>query len=146
MRIRELREAAGLSRADVVRAMNVDPAAVCRWESGKVLPRASKLPALADLFHCTIDDLYGREPPGLEGKDAEACSPLHHHHIPLRRETPCRRTSGISTRLPVRREVWPRRPPWRSSAPGRAGHRTSRTCHRLNGGDVEWQSLRQWSI
>lgn len=30
MRIRELREAAGLSRADVMRAMNVDPAAVCR--------------------------------------------------------------------------------------------------------------------
>ena len=55
-----------------MRAMNVDSAAVCRWESGKVLPRASKLPALADLFHCTIDALYGREPPGGEEKDAEA--------------------------------------------------------------------------
>ncbi len=74
MRIRELREAAGLSQADVMRAMNVDSAAVCRWESGKVCPRASKLPALADLFHCTIDALYGREPPGAEEKNADSAA------------------------------------------------------------------------
>ena len=58
--IREMREAAGLSQADVMRAMNVDSAAVCRWESGQSLPRADKLPLLADLFGCTIDALYGR--------------------------------------------------------------------------------------
>ncbi|UQA28482.1 helix-turn-helix domain-containing protein [Flavonifractor plautii] len=40
--------------------MNVDSAAVCRWESGQSLPRADKLPLLADLFGCTIDALYGR--------------------------------------------------------------------------------------
>ena len=44
MHIREMREAAGLSQADVMRAMNVDSAAVCRWESGQSLPRADKLP------------------------------------------------------------------------------------------------------
>ena len=70
MRIRELREAAGLSQADVMRAMNVDSAAVSRWESGRTLPRASKLPALADLLHCTIDALYGREPSAAEREDA----------------------------------------------------------------------------
>lgn len=68
--IREMREAAGLSQADVMRAMNVDSAAVCRWESGQSLPRADKLPLLADLFGCTIDALYGREPP--EGGDGAA--------------------------------------------------------------------------
>lgn len=60
MKIRELREAAGLTQADVVRAMGVDQAAVCRWENGQSMPRAAKLPALADLFGCTIDALFGR--------------------------------------------------------------------------------------
>ena len=63
MLIKELRIAAGLSQADVVRAMNVDSAAVCRWESGQAMPRADKLPALADLLGCTIDALYGRDRP-----------------------------------------------------------------------------------
>lgn len=63
MKIKELREAAGLTQADVMRALNVDSAAVSRWESGLALPRAAKLPILADLFGCTIDDLFGREPP-----------------------------------------------------------------------------------
>ncbi len=63
MKIRELREAAGLTQADVVRAFGVDAAAVARWESGKAMPRADKLPKLAEMFDCTIDALYGREPP-----------------------------------------------------------------------------------
>ena len=63
MKIKELRIAAGLSQADVVRAMGVDQAAVFRWENGQAMPRADKLPALADLLGCTIDALFGREPP-----------------------------------------------------------------------------------
>ena len=61
MRIKELREAAGLTQAEVVEAMGVDQAAVSRWESGQAMPRASKLPVLADLFGCSIDALFGRE-------------------------------------------------------------------------------------
>ena len=64
MKIKELREAAGLSQADVVRAMGVDQAAVFRWEQGTAMPRAAKLPQLADLFGCTIDALFGRDGPG----------------------------------------------------------------------------------
>lgn len=60
MRIRECREAAGLTQADVMRAMNVDAAAVCRWESGQAFPRADRLPRLADVLGCSIDALYGR--------------------------------------------------------------------------------------
>lgn len=63
MRIKELREAAGLTQAEVARVMGVDPAAVARWDTGQLLPRAAKLPRLADLFGCTIDALYGRESP-----------------------------------------------------------------------------------
>lgn len=61
MKIRELREAAGLSKTDVAREMGVDLAAVSRWDSGESMPRAAKLPKLAELFHCSIDELF-REP------------------------------------------------------------------------------------
>lgn len=60
MRFRELREAAGFSKTDVARALDVDLAAVSRWEDGSSLPRASKLPKIADLYGCSIDALYGR--------------------------------------------------------------------------------------
>lgn len=63
MNIRKLREAAGLTQADVVRAFGVDAAAVVRWESGATMPRADKLPKLAQLFGCTIDELYGDDSP-----------------------------------------------------------------------------------
>ncbi|MBS5547688.1 MAG: helix-turn-helix transcriptional regulator [Oscillospiraceae bacterium] len=61
MKIRELREAAGLSKTDVAREMGVDLAAVSRWDSGESMPRAAKLPKLAELFHCSIDELF-RDP------------------------------------------------------------------------------------
>lgn len=38
--------------------MNVGQSAVAMWESGKNMPRADKLPALAKLYGCTIDDLF----------------------------------------------------------------------------------------
>ena len=61
MKIRELRETAGLSKTDVAREMGVDLAAVSRWDSGESMPRAAKLPKLAELFHCSIDELF-RDP------------------------------------------------------------------------------------
>ena len=63
MEIKEYRELAGITPAELARIMGVDQAAVTRWERGLVLPRAAKIPKLADLFGCTIDQLYGREPP-----------------------------------------------------------------------------------
>lgn len=63
LKIKELREASGLTIADVARTMQVDYAAAHRWDTGEKLPRIEKLPALADLFGCTIDALFGREPP-----------------------------------------------------------------------------------
>ena len=61
MRIKELREAAGLSQNDLVHLAKVDQAAVSRWENGQAMPRSSKLPELADILGCTIDALFGRE-------------------------------------------------------------------------------------
>lgn len=67
MKIKELREKAGLTQAELAERMNVDAAAVHRWEIGKAMPRAAKLPDLAELLHCTIDELYSRDPPSAAG-------------------------------------------------------------------------------
>lgn len=61
--IKKYRELAGITKADLARIMEVDQAAVARWETGEAMPRASKLPKLADLFGCTIDELFGRTGP-----------------------------------------------------------------------------------
>lgn len=63
MRIKELRERRGMSPTQLADAMGVSLPAVCKWEKGMADPSAGKLPALADTLHCTIDALYGREPP-----------------------------------------------------------------------------------
>ncbi|WP_295758174.1 helix-turn-helix transcriptional regulator [uncultured Oscillibacter sp.] len=67
MRIRELREQAGLTQDQIAEHMCVDQTAVHRWEIGKAMPRAAKLPELAELLHCTIDELYGRDSPPAAG-------------------------------------------------------------------------------
>lgn len=64
MRIGEMRERAGMTQAQLADSMGVNPSTVCRWESGVSNPVASKVIRLANLLHCTIDELYGREPPG----------------------------------------------------------------------------------
>jgi len=63
LRITELRERAGLTQTQVADSLGLDRSAVCKWENGVSKPRADSLLKLADLFHCTIDELYGREPP-----------------------------------------------------------------------------------
>lgn len=71
MRIKERREALGLTRVQVADRMGVSKVAVRKWETGMAMPNADKLPVLADLLGCTIDALYGRErPEGEERKGA----------------------------------------------------------------------------
>ena len=66
MRIKERRESVGLTRVQVADRLGVSAAAVRKWEVGMARPSAEKLPLLADLLHCSIDALYGREFPGAE--------------------------------------------------------------------------------
>ena len=53
-----------MTKTQLANRLNVDLSTVCKWESGVNKPTADGLLKLADLFHCTIDELYGREPPG----------------------------------------------------------------------------------
>lgn len=63
MMIKERREALGLTRTQLGDRLGVSKVAVRKWELGLSMPNADKLPALADLLHCTIDALFGRTPP-----------------------------------------------------------------------------------
>lgn len=57
--LKELRKRAGLNQTEVATALNVQQSTVAMWENGENKPRADKLPELAKLYHCTINDLYG---------------------------------------------------------------------------------------
>ena len=71
MKIQVLRENAGLTRLEVASRLGLDKSTVSHWEQGAAIPRADKLPLLADMFGCSIDELYGRDPPGRSRQKAE---------------------------------------------------------------------------
>lgn len=64
MRIGELRERAGLTKTQLADRLGVDLSTVCKWETGENRPMADGLLQLSDLFGCTIDELFAREPLG----------------------------------------------------------------------------------
>lgn len=56
MRERRLRGAIPTQR-DVAKILGVRESAVSKWERGLARPRADKLPAIAKLYGCTIEEL-----------------------------------------------------------------------------------------
>lgn len=58
-RVRQLRERAGLTQAELADRLDVSRPAIGAWESGKSRPRLNKLKQLADLFGTTVADLMG---------------------------------------------------------------------------------------
>lgn len=57
-KIKDKREAAGLTQHRLAEALGVDRSAIAKWETGEALPRADKLPALAKVLSCNVDDLF----------------------------------------------------------------------------------------
>ena len=70
MRIRELRQARGLSQARVAEDVGVSKPAVCKWETGGSVPRTELLPLLARVLDCSIDELFGGEQKDTQGEAA----------------------------------------------------------------------------
>jgi len=70
LKLRELREACGMTQREAAKALHVRPPTLCGWEKGVRKPSVDVLPAMADLYGVSVDALYGREPPGVEEKDA----------------------------------------------------------------------------
>lgn len=57
MGFKSARIAAGLTVQQVIKALGVSDAAVYMWETGQQRPRASRLPEIARLYGCTVDEL-----------------------------------------------------------------------------------------
>ncbi|MCI9331388.1 MAG: helix-turn-helix transcriptional regulator [Oscillibacter sp.] len=61
--IKAKRTQIGLSQTALAELLGVSQQAVAQWESDKAMPRKEAMVKLAALFNCTIDELYGRDPP-----------------------------------------------------------------------------------
>lgn len=58
MTLRERRMMAGLRQIDVAKKMNVDQAAVSKWESGETKPSRKYHKKLAKLYKCSVEELF----------------------------------------------------------------------------------------
>ena len=59
MGIKEKREAKSMTQTEIAEKLNISRTTVSMWETGDSMPRADKLPALARILDCTIDELMG---------------------------------------------------------------------------------------
>jgi len=58
-RIKDLRLSFGYSRFDLAKILWVTPATIYRWETGKSIPRISKIILISKHFKVSIDFLLG---------------------------------------------------------------------------------------
>ncbi len=59
--IQKHRQKNKLSQEQLASKLGVDRSTVAKWETGEAMPRADKLPELAKILGCTIDDLFKEE-------------------------------------------------------------------------------------
>ena len=60
MKIKALRGKKGFRQEDLAKKLKVDRSAIAKWETGEAMPKSDKLPELARILGCTIDELYGK--------------------------------------------------------------------------------------
>ena len=61
MNLKGKRMEKGLTQEEIAKSLGVSQQAVAKWEMGEAKPQADKLPALAKLLGCTIDDLFNEK-------------------------------------------------------------------------------------
>lgn len=57
MNIKALRLKRNLLQSDIAEKMNIDRSTVAKWETGATHPRADKLPELAKILRCSMNQL-----------------------------------------------------------------------------------------
>ena len=58
MGLKELRPKNNLTQIDIAKKLKVTQGAVAQWEKGLCSPTAKKLPQLAEILKCSIDDIF----------------------------------------------------------------------------------------
>ena len=56
--LKDLRTKANISQVELAEKIGVTQSAVAMWETGEAIPRADKLPVLAEILGCSISDLF----------------------------------------------------------------------------------------
>lgn len=59
--LKELRMKAKISQKKLADALCVSQQVVSKWEAGDGFPRAEKLPEIAKILNCSIDELFATE-------------------------------------------------------------------------------------
>lgn len=59
-RIRQLREARGMTQVELARQLSVTKQSVSNWENNNIQPSVEMAVAIADFFGVSLDDLLGR--------------------------------------------------------------------------------------
>jgi transcriptional regulator with XRE-family HTH domain len=61
MRIKEIREAKGMTAAELAKAVNTTPVSISRYETGKRKPDIFKAAEIAKVLNVTVDELIGKK-------------------------------------------------------------------------------------
>lgn len=56
--LRRLREEKQYSQQKIASKLKISQQAYAKWETGESMPRAEKLPQLAKILGCSVDDLF----------------------------------------------------------------------------------------
>lgn len=56
--IKFLREKENLTQESISKCLGISQSTVAKWETGEAMPRSDKLPELAKILKCSIDDLF----------------------------------------------------------------------------------------
>jgi len=59
--IRDIRQAQKLTQKDIAEKLNITPNAVSQWENGVRNPSLENIKRLAEILHCTTDDILRGE-------------------------------------------------------------------------------------
>ena len=58
MQIKDKRMSKNLTQEELAEMLGVTRSTIAMWETGEAFPRADKLPLLARILECNIDDLF----------------------------------------------------------------------------------------
>lgn len=59
--IERQRKKSNITQSELAQMLGVSQANISQWETGEAFPRADKLPQLAEILGCKIDDLFDKK-------------------------------------------------------------------------------------